>query len=259
MKKIIHKILNKIAQFFHLRVVDELSYQTKSHYYDEINELLERKEANFSKALSFLMDSKSQIQQDLFVLQELEFKEKGFFVEFGATNGITLSNTYLLEKQFGWTGILAEPAKMWHDDLKKNRTASIETNCVWKTTGETLNFNEVAVGELSTIASFNEADSHKTSRNKGEVYQVKTISLLDLLRQHNAPKHIDFLSIDTEGSEYEILKHFDFNSYSFKVIAVEHNYTILRESIYDLLTSKGYKRKYTGLSRWDDWYVKINE
>ncbi len=51
--------------------------------------------------------TKSQMYQDLFVLAECNFRRKGFFVEFGATNGLDLSNTYLMEKNFGWEGILA--------------------------------------------------------------------------------------------------------------------------------------------------------
>ncbi|MBT8545252.1 FkbM family methyltransferase [Polynucleobacter paneuropaeus] len=85
---------------------------------------------------------------------------------------------------------------------------------------------------------------------------MKTISLADLLIKHNAPKVIDYLSIDTEGSEYEILSHFDFESHQINIITIEHNYTEMREKIYNLLVSKGYKRKYLGLSKWDDWYVR---
>lgn len=79
----------------------------------------------------------------------------------------------------------------------------------------------------------------------------------DLLIKHKAPKYIDYLSIDVEGSEYEILNAFDFNLYSIGVITVEHNFSAQREKIFTLLTSKGYKRKYENLSYWDDWYVKI--
>ncbi|MCK5819112.1 MAG: FkbM family methyltransferase [Psychromonas sp.] len=199
--------------------------------------------------------SKSQLKQDLFVLSELQFKKNGFFVEFGATNGIDLSNSYLLEKEFAWQGILAEPASMWHQDLKKNRNTAIETKCVWNKTGETLTFNQTEVGELSTIDKFSNVDGHSTTRKKGTLYEVETISLIDLLKKHQAPCTIDYLSIDTEGSEYDILKDFDFNQYQFKVITCEHNHTPMRKKIFDLLTSNGYKRKFTHLSDFDDWYI----
>ena len=77
--------------------------------------------------------------------------------------------------------------------------------------------------------------------------------------KYNAPKVIDYLSFDIEGSEYEILSHFDFESYKFRVITCEHNYTKMREKIYDLLISKGYRRKYVGLSELDDWYIYNKE
>jgi FkbM family methyltransferase len=207
--------------------------------------------------LELLDKSKSQLRQDLFVLSEVQYKHGGFFVEFGATDGISLSNTHLLEKEFEWQGILAEPAKVWQSKLARNRPASaIENRCVWKDSHSVLKFNETDVPELSTINSFSDKDGHKESRLGGDQYDVRTISLLDLLEKFNAPQHIDYLSIDTEGSEYEILKAFDFNKYSFGVITVEHNYTKQREEIYSLLTGFGYQRKFEDISRFDDWYVR---
>ena len=73
-----------------------------------------------SEFIDYLELSKSELRQDLFALSEVGFKENGFFVEFGATNGIDLSNSYLLETEFGWDGILAEPAKKWHEKLIVN-------------------------------------------------------------------------------------------------------------------------------------------
>lgn len=202
--------------------------------------------------------SKAQLKQDMFVLVELDFKRDGYFVEFGATNGVELSNTYMLEKEFGWDGILAEPARVWHDALKANRKCHVHHDCVWSKSGEVLEFNEVDAAELSTIDTFSGVDEHAKTRTSGKKYLVKTISLLDLLKKYNAPKDIDYFSIDTEGSEFDILSAFDFDAYNIKVITCEHNYTPMREKIFQLLSSKGYTRKHTGVSRFDDWYVINN-
>lgn len=218
--------------------------------------LMQLPNQNTSRLLKYLPDSKAHLRQDLFVLSHLDFKTNGFFVEFGATNGVTKSNTHLLEKEFGWTGILAEPARCWHEDLKKNRHCSIDTKCVWKNSGSNLIFNETQNAELSTINLFSEVDSHKEKRKRGTTYDVRTISLNDLLIKHNAPKEIDYLSIDTEGSEFEILGNFDFSKHSFKVITCEHNYTPMREKLFNLLSLMGYTRVYQQLSKCDDWYVR---
>jgi FkbM family methyltransferase len=222
----------------------------------DIQILLTLPNEHASQLIKHWTKSKSQFRQDLFVLSQLDFKTNGFFVEFGATNGIDLSNTYLLESEFGWAGILAEPAKCWHRDLKRNRSAKIETKCVWKDSNSTLTFNEVVAAEFSTIDAYSGAGLHTEARRKGKRYEVSTISLNDLLSKHNAPKQIDYLSIDTEGSEFEILSNFDFSKHSFRVITCEHNFTSARERIFEVLSRNGYVRKYQALSEIDDWYVK---
>jgi len=200
---------------------------------------------------------KAQLFQDIFVLLATNFKERGYFVEFGATNGVDLSNTYLLEKSYQWTGILAEPEKKWHKELEKNRSCKLEFDCVWHTTGELLKFKSAKIGEFSTIASYSEDDKHSLGREGGEIYDVKTISLADMLYKHGAPKHIDYLSIDTEGSEFDILNGLDFSLYDIAIIHVEHNFvTEKRALIYDLLSMHGYKRRYQNFSKWDDWYYR---
>lgn len=203
--------------------------------------------------------SNSQLFQDLFVLFTLNLKENGYFVDFGATNGIGINNTYLLEKRFGWTGIVAEPCKSWHRDLQVNRSCKIDLRCVWSKSDETMIFNQTSDAELSTINQFSDLDMHLHMRKvNNSLYDVETVSLNDLLSFHKAPKYIDFLSIDTEGSEYDILNVFDFNQFYIKVITVEHNYTPNRDKIHSLLSSHGFIRKFEEFSRFDDWYVNIN-
>lgn len=201
------------------------------------------------------IDQTAQLAQDLFVLNQTNHKKNGFFVEFGATDGIDLSNTYILEKDYGWTGILAEPARCWHTDLHRNRGCTIDTRCVWSETGKSLQFKETVDPAFSTIEKYANSDFHSKLRKNGEVYEVETISLMDLLDIHGAPSVIDYMSLDTEGSEYEILNDFDFDKYHIKIITCEHNYTNSRNLVFDLLTANGFRRVNEGSTRFDDWYV----
>jgi len=214
------------------------------------------KDLDMSQSWDIVLNAKSQLGQDILALSVNGIKKNGFFVEFGATDGVELSNTFILEKKFGWTGILCEPGLVWHKDLARNRNCLIDTRCVASESDELIDFAQAPNAWLSTIVDFRESDLHAEARANSLVYKVKTVSLRDLLRTHNAPSEIDFLSIDTEGSEYSILRDFDFEEYKFNVICVEHNYTSSREKLFDLLVSNGYKRVYKELSKFDDWYIR---
>jgi len=250
---IIKKIINKVVQLSSNKQNDCIS-----NLFKDLELIFSLPEEDLIRLVNLKKDSKSQIFQDLYVLLESGFRKNGYFVEFGATNGKDLSNTYLLETQFNWTGILVEPGRVWHDELKRNRKCNIDTDCVWRDSKSLLNFNETNEPELSTIVEYSGNDWASDRRKSGTSYQVNSISLEDLLEKYNAPYLIDYLSIDTEGSEYEILSNFNFDKFKFKIITCEHNYTSMRKDIYNLLVSKGYQRKYRGISRWDDWYVLRN-
>ena len=199
--------------------------------------------------------SKSQLGQDLLALIGSGAKKPGFFVEFGAADGVALSNSYLLEKEFGWSGVLCEPSRSWHEDLKRHRSCIVDTRCVYSRTGEQISFSENYIGELSGITEFTGNDHHGLLDRTTTSYQVETLSLLDLLKHHNAPRHIEFLSVDTEGSEFEILSAFDFSQYTFGAICVEHNYLENRPKVKQLLEANGYRQVYPELSDFDDWFV----
>jgi FkbM family methyltransferase len=194
--------------------------------------------------------------QDLLGLSISGLDKPGFFVEFGAADGIALSNSHILEKHFGWTGVLCEPSTAWHEALKQNRSCIIDTRCVYSVSGEKISFSENYLGELSAITAYAEPNSSGILKRTTSSYEVETISLLDLLNQNKAPRFIDFLSIDTEGREFEILKNFDFQSYRFGAICVEHNFADSREKINKLLLANGYLQVHDDLSDFDDWYVQ---
>jgi FkbM family methyltransferase len=261
MKKVIERILSLAGialtssqNLADLRTSQEEFFDFKSIVFES------KAKNNFSvegvgRAVGEIRRSTAQLHQDLITLLLLDFKNDGYFVEFGATNGIKFSNSMLLETSYGWHGILAEPGRKWQKELKKNRSAIIETRCVWKNTGEFLEFNETEVGELSTLEMFSSSDLHANSRKSGVRYEVETVSLEELLEVNQAPTHIDYLSIDTEGSEFHILKGFNFTKFTFSFISCEHNFTDSREQVRDLLESKGYVRILEEMSSFDDWFV----
>ena len=211
------------------------------------------------------MFSTSQLSQDLFVSYFTELKKNGFFVEFGATDGVTLSNTYIFEKYCNWTGILAEPLPFWHNDLIKNRKCIIDKRCIFSESNLIKKFVNIYESpelsgledELKDYSSM--IDFNVEARKKKEIITVKTVSLEDFLKEHKAPKKIDYLSIDTEGSEYTILKNFNFKLYEISIITVEHNYLDdQRENIKSLLEKNNFVRVFEKISRMDDWYINEN-
>ncbi len=208
--------------------------------------------------LEHLTQSSGQFLQDLWAAYELGSPRGGYFVEFGAGDGRYASNSWFLERVLDWRGIVAEPARSRHAALARNRACHVDTRCVWIESGRTLLFNEAAQTGLSTIDSFSDGDAHGPARREGQRYRVETVSLGDLLTHWQAPQRIDYLSIDTEGSELDILQHFDFTAWDVRLISVEHNHTARRQPLFDLLTARGYQRRFETLSNVDDWYVTID-
>ena len=201
--------------------------------------------------------SYSQIGQDKEVVKYYKEKQNGFFVEIGASDGIKFSNTLLLEKKYNWKGICVEPIPKNYQLLCKNRPNSICCDkAVYNTTDMDVVFDIANYDLLSGISS--NIDCHKIEVDKKKTQiTVKTITLNDLLDYYNAPLFIDYLSLDTEGSELEILKNVNFNKYKFGLIDVEHNYVEPRRTeIRKLLTSNNYI--YIKENKFDDCYKYSN-
>jgi FkbM family methyltransferase len=197
----------------------------------------------------------SQIKQDLFVLYYYQ-DTPGFFVEFGALDGVDTSNTYLLETEHDWKGILAEPLPRFKEALQTNRTASLDFRCVSSASGETIQFGEVEdFPALSTAVKLKDQDSvWKQRRQNPKIHDVTTVTLDDLLDEHNAPERIDYLSIDTEGAEYEILSNYSFKR-NFNLMTVEHTNAAEEEKLKKLLFAMDYMIVHKDVSTWENWYA----
>ena len=210
----------------------------------------------FAFALPRAHLSQSQIMQDLWVLHELREKRDGFFVEFGAGNGVTMSNTHLLEKRYSWRGVLAEPNPGFHKRLRRERASAIEHACVWSQSGETATFLCTEKPAFSRLAGVRPDDvfEREGRRTVAREIAVPTISLSDLLDRHGAPERIDYVSVDVEGAERAILEAYDFRRH-VSLWTVEHNFTSGREAVHALMERQGYVRRFPEFSRFDDWYI----
>lgn len=197
--------------------------------------------------------SYSQLGQDRWVLQRLGNKRGGYFVEFGATDGILLSNTYLLETRYDWTGIVAEPNPQYASHLRLNRHCTVGYDCISGRSGDIVDF--VLAKEYGGMADYAGNDKHLGRRDAyaklGNVMQVETISLQDFLEKYDAPREIDYLSIDTEGSELSILQNFPLQDWDIRCITIEHNHGPNKNPIRRLLSNFGYRWQE---AQWDDWF-----
>jgi FkbM family methyltransferase len=191
---------------------------------------------------------KSQYGQDEFIYNTW-FKDKkdGFFLEIGADDGIRFSNCYFFEKQLGWKGIAIEPRKNAFDKLIINRNCKCH-NAALSDKKEKAKFMDIKGWGLGLSGLVNKYDPQhkkriewelKNPQNCGhDIIEVDTIKLSDLLDEEGVT-HIDFLSIDTEGSELDILTTLDFNKVQINIITVEDNYN--DPKLMEFFVTKGYK------------------
>jgi len=202
--------------------------------------------------------SHSQLQQDLIAL--FLFKDtSGSYCEVGGGDGVTYSNSYLLEK-LGWRGLIVEPARANLTQIAKNRSCDVSKKAAWSVSDLNLKFVETKNLELSTLDKFKDSDSNSSDRISvsGE-YFVKTTSLTDVFEEFEFPANFEYLSVDTEGSELEVLKGLDFEKFSPLLITIEHNFTSNREIVQQFLLALGYERICKDFSRHDDWYLHVSK
>lgn len=188
--------------------------------------------------LKSLKPTYSQYKQDLDIIKYLNYKQNGYFIDVGATDGIDISNTYLLEKKYDWNGICIEPQEFYYKDLIKNRDCHTDNSLLFSEKGKLFDFSLTNNG-LAGITDY--IDAHHHAKNSKQTKKT-TDTLNNLLIKFNAPRYIDYMSLDTEGSELEILKGIDFDKYKFGIMNIEHNNVEPRRTdIRKFLENKGYK------------------
>lgn len=192
----------------------------------------------------------SQVGQDRFLFENFFYgKRDGVFVDVGAYDGEKFSNTLFFERFMGWHGLCIEPMPSAFAKLVARRKAICEQVCVADFVGEA-EFTEAAIDERMLSGLTQYFDPRHVQRLQSVAtstvtHKVPVTTLSSLLDVHNL-RHVDYCSIDTEGSEFNILSGLDFDKFSISVFTIENNYD--DERLANLMAAKGY-----------DWVAKLEQ
>tara|TARA_R110000824_G_scaffold188312_3_gene369641 strand:- start:32 stop:676 length:645 start_codon:yes stop_codon:yes gene_type:complete len=194
-------------------------------------------------------------------LVELYFlgKTQGTCVEVGAANGHRGSNTLYFEKM-GWRTLCIEPNPKYFKLVEETRKEAVQYAC-GSANMESVPFTVFDIGQRNIMSSVSGlkpdqrlVQEHLDKKLINEQYQVnvEVRTLNDILQEANFDKKIDFISIDTEGTELDVLKGLDLNQWDISLLLVENNYN--DPDIEQYLNEFGYIKD----ARWkiNDFYIK---
>lgn len=186
--------------------------------------------------------------QDKWVVKEvMNYKKNGFFIDLAATDGIHENNTYFLEKRLNWKGICIEPNKEFFKKLKKNRKTQCFCEVVDSKIKEINFFPNKGIGGIVGEEFDNNFNKRKDLLNKAfknkKIEKRYTKTIKDILVLGEAPKVIDYFSLDVEGAEENIISNFPFDEYKILSMTVERPTAKINEILMrnDMLFVKNYK------------------
>jgi FkbM family methyltransferase len=207
----------------------KLMHKNKLLKFSELKKFLLRSKLSITqKNLELLIDlSPSQLGADLLALFFNDFAKHKYFIEIGANDGLNLSNSLMLERDFFWNGVLVEPNSKAFQSLQSSRSNIKLNYAVSDKSDSVVEFKEYKDSLFSCISEKN------TGRYKDDfdIKTIQTITLTEIFKRYCLPKQIEYLSIDTEGNEFEIIKDFDFDMYKVKTISIEHNHDLKKANL----------------------------
>ena len=193
----------------------------------------------------------TQLNQDIFALVVNQFKP-GYYIEIGANDGFTLSNTLYLEEHFGWSGLLAEANPKYADSLSRRKRAIIINKAIADEAG-VAQFTDAGLhGGLTKLLD----TLHAHHTDHAPRISVPCITLQQLFDDVSVPAVIDFISIDVEGGEYPIVRQLVQNERRVRCGCIEVNQRKNDINMMkSLLENAGYKIVWEGLTGHDVYFV----
>ena len=186
----------------------------------------------------------SQSGQDQTIALLTARRTGGFFVDLAANDPVVLSNTRSLERDFKWSGICIDGNQAMLDKLVVQRSCTVVKGIVTSASGKTVEFTsptragtwEDAMGGIMSSGTDNKQTRPGYAKMPWGTRRETTVTLVEILDHLQAPREIDYLSLDIEGAEYDALAAFDFAKYRFRYLTIERPNVALRA----LLRSNGY-------------------
>lgn len=236
----------------HQTQIDYHCLASKLTFFLELRNLAQNKSENSSLEVlnspNLLLQSKSENGQDLFALFSNKYKQVGTFLEFGAYDGVTFSNTFLLEKQLNWSGVLIDPIPRHFEEMKMNR------DCISIHAAVTPNKKKFVKILESPASILSKPISKRSVTDK--THRVPAFTLTEIIDKYFSSTSLDFLSIDVEGEDLEILASVDLSKYEINSISVEHNNRIDSEELLKYMKESGYELVWKEYSGNDFWFVR---
>jgi len=202
----------------------------------------------------------SQYGQDSWVVERVfpGYSQHGFFIEIGAGDGLLLSNTAVLEKRLGWHGLLIEPSQKF-EQLKINRKVKCIKACVSSKNGKiyiaeipgpdnlkndpnntlrsmTIEAPTIEIAREKVLAELPQDLQGKVTEDNIIVREIECMTISRALNESETPKIIDYMSLDVEGHEYEIMSKFPFDEYKILSMNIERP----NKKLQNLLRKKNY-------------------
>ena len=258
-------ILKKYTNLYNIDNLDNVLLNTTLNYknYENINTILHHVVNHEEKYIEYPLKFFSQIEQDKYYIENIiKYKCNGTFLEIGGYDGITGSNTYFLEKNLNWNGIIVECNPKMVKKCKENRNCIICDKAIYKESNKTIDFiipkgREIKGGREQLAGILNNlrpkhAHHFRDSYKINEILKIDTININELLESYKIYE-IDYVSLDIEGYELEVLKSWNFDKHKIKFLTVEHGNAIdYQNDINTYLLSKGFKLHRN--NKWDDEY-----
>jgi FkbM family methyltransferase len=169
--------------------------------------------------------SHSQVGQDWLVAAMLGCKKGGYFIDLAANNATDLSNTLMLERDFGWDGVCIDANPVYLPGLMKRR-CDVVMAAVGSPTDTEVTFR--MGGVLGGVVG---SEMDNKPQDTGHDVHLRTVALSDILQKLGAPTSIDLLSLDVEGAESIVMQGFPWDKYRFDVIVVERPKADLRTTM----------------------------